>query len=158
MRIRDFILLSIVGVIAVQSVHAEEAPLAVIMAAGHAHSLKKEEVALIFKRKKRLWGDGSKIQPVNLPASSAVRQEFSRAVLGAAPEELQHYWNDLYFNGISPPFVFASEEAVLRFVAETPGAIGYVPYCSVDNRVAIVLVIGASGRAGEEANAVACPR
>ena len=31
-----------------------------------------------------------------------------------------------------------SEEAVIRFVATTPGAIGYVSHCHADHRVIIV--------------------
>ncbi len=100
--------------------------MAVIVAPGHAKELNKEYLTLIFKRKKLFWNDGSKVQPVNLPASNPFRRAFSQAVLGASPEELDKYWNDLYFHGISPPFVLSSERAVMHFVAETPGAIGYV--------------------------------
>ncbi len=131
--------------------------LALIMAPGH-HSLRKDEAAQIFKRKKLFWSDGRKIQPVNLPASSPLRRLFTHSILGSTPEELEKYWNDMYFHGVSPPFVLTSEEAVLRFVAETPGAVGYVGACSVDSRVAAVLYLTPDGRVTEEAQEAGCPR
>jgi len=136
---------------------AAQGPIAVIVAPGQARNLKKDDLALLFKRKKLFWGDGVKAQPVNLPASHPLRRGFSLAVLGHTPEDLEKYWNDLYFHGISPPYVLASEEAMLRFVAETPGAIGYVPYCSADARVAIGFVI-AAGRVLDDLPEVDCGR
>jgi hypothetical protein len=137
---------------------AGDEALAVIVAPGHGKVLKKEDLALVFKRKKLFWSDGGKMQPVNLPASNPLRRVFSQAVLGATPEELEKYWNDMYFHGFSPPFVLGSDEAVLRFVAETPGAVGYVPLCSADSRVAIALVISAAGHVSEDASTVSCTR
>jgi ABC-type phosphate transport system substrate-binding protein len=137
---------------------ATEEPIAVIVAPDHAKSLKKDDLALLFKRKKLFWVDGTKAQPANLPATHPLRRAFSQAVLGHTPEELEKYWNDLYFHGISPPHVLASEEAVLRFIAETPGAIGYVPFCSADSRVAVVLVITANGHIVDEVPVIDCAR
>lgn len=141
----------------VAAVAAEE-PIAVIVAPGHAKGLKRVELTLVYKRKKLFWSDGSKVQPVNLPAANPYRRAFSQAVLGASPEELEKYWNDLYFHGISPPFVLSSRNAVVQFVAETPGAIGYVPYCSADSRVEVALVIGLTGRVGDDPGPVVCPK
>ncbi len=137
---------------------AADEPMAVIVAPGHAKGLRKEDLTLIFKRKKQFWNDGSKVQPVNLPASNPLRRAFSQAVLGASPEELEKYWNDIYFHGISPPFVLSSEHAVMHFVAETPGAIGYVPFCSVDAHVEIALVISAAGHVIDDIASVTCPK
>jgi len=136
---------------------ASEDPIAVIVSSTHAKGLNKESLVLLFKRKKLFWSDGSRAQPVNLPASHPLRRSFSQAVLGHTPEELEKYWNDQYFNGISPPYVLASEEAVLHFVASTPGAIGYVPLCSSDARVVIAFVITSSGHFSEEIPAHDCP-
>jgi len=133
-----------------------EGPIAVIVSPSHARSLKKDDLVLIYKRKKLYWADGGKVQPVNLPASSALRREFSQAVLGASPEELEKYWNDMYFHGISPPYVLSSEEAVLRFVAETPGAVGYVPFCSAAGRANVAFVISPAGHISEEVSGIEC--
>lgn len=101
--------------------------------------LSNEKLALIFKRKRNFWDNGERIQPVNLPPAHPLRRAFSQQVFGRSPEELDDYWRDMYFHGVLPPFVLASEEAVIRFVATTPGAIGYVSACALDHRVTVVL-------------------
>ena len=45
------------------------------------------------------------------------------------------------FHGTSPPYSVQSEEAVIRYVANTKGAIGYIDACKVDERVSAVLWI-----------------
>jgi ABC-type phosphate transport system substrate-binding protein len=138
---------------------AAEEPLAVIVPVNQAKlSIGKSELAAIYRRKKFYWEDGTKIQPVNLPAGSPARRIFSQAILGYAPEELEQYWNDRYFHGVLPPYVLTSEEAVLRFVSETPGAIGYVPYCDADKRVTIVLVISAKGHVSGSSTEISCAK
>lgn len=118
------------------------AEIAVIVASrGPARELDVATLARIYRRKMLHWQDGSKIEPVNLPAAEPLRQSFSRQALKMEPEELEAYWNQQYFQGIFPPYVLSSEEAVLRFVADTPGAIGYVSACAVDARVAVVLYL-----------------
>jgi ABC-type phosphate transport system substrate-binding protein len=124
--------------------------ISVIVAPEAAHpALSHEELALIFKRKKRFWEDGSRIQPVNLPAAHPLRRAFSQDVFGRSPEDLDDYWRDMYFHGELPPYVLNSEEAVIRFVADTPGAIGYVTHCLADHRVSVIAQLD---------NGPACPR
>jgi len=135
-----------------------EKAIAVIVAASPARSLKLEELALIYRRKKLFSSEGTKLNPVNLQASNPLRRMFSRVVLGSSPEDLEKYWNDMYFHGVSPPFVLTSEEAVLRFVAQTPGAIGYVSYCSVDARVSVALVISDSGQVSANTAGIVCQK
>jgi hypothetical protein len=91
-----------------------------------ATSLDADDVRRIFLMRRRLWRDGSRVFPVNLPATSATRLSFSRAMLGRTPRELTEYFNDLYFHGTRPPPVLESDEAVLLYVARTRGAVGYV--------------------------------
>jgi ABC-type phosphate transport system substrate-binding protein len=110
--------------------------LVVIMASDAPHpSLDRETLARIFLRKKTLWDNGEPVAPVNLAASHPMRRLFSQQVLGLTPEELDDYWNAQYFHGVFPPYVVASEEAMLRFVAQSPDAIGYVSACAADHRV-----------------------
>lgn len=89
-------------------------------------SLDDATVRRIFLRRQRFWGDGALVAPVNLPATSPVRDAFSRAVLGRSPRDMAGFWNDQYFHGVQPPPVLDSQRAVLLYVARTPGAIGYV--------------------------------
>lgn len=122
-----------------QSPWAGEA-LAVVMAAGsQPDKLSLETVRLVFNRKSLVDSEGKRWIPVNLPASHPLRRAFSQGVFHALPEDLEEYWNVQYFHGINPPEVLASEEAVLRFVAGTEGAIGYVRASLVDRRVKVLL-------------------
>ena len=122
---------------------ASEPPFAVIAAPGATeHRLTRESVALIFRRKQTYWENGTRIQPVNLPPAHPLRRAFSRAILGHAPEALEDYWREMYFHGVLPPHVLASEEAVVLFVRSTPGAIGYVSTCVPGHGVDVVLSVG----------------
>jgi len=92
----------------------------------------------IFLKRIQVDDSGNPLVALNLPPDEAVREAFSQAVLGRRPGSLQRYWTEQYFHGISPPFVVRSPEAMLRFVAETPGAVGYLALCQVDKRVQVV--------------------
>jgi ABC-type phosphate transport system substrate-binding protein len=121
-------------------------PIAVIVASSQTKRvLSLEDLALIYRRKKLYWPDGSKIVPINLPASSATRRSFSDVVFNEPVEASESYWNSMYFQGVSPPFVAASDEAVMRFVAQSSNALGYVPLCSADKRVNVILVLDSNG-------------
>lgn len=117
----------------------DQGTLAIIVGLDHStKAMTKSELALIFWRKKLFWPNGERIHPVNLNADHIARTQFSTRVLGSTPETQTDYWNGLYFHGISPPHVVKSSEAAIRFVAETHGAIAYIPACTVDERVKIV--------------------
>ncbi len=125
-----------------------EPAIAVIVGPGPTQVLPQSMVAGIFLRKRQFWDNRSPIVPVNLPASHALRRNFSLWLLKRTPEDLQDYWNDRYFHGVLPPPVLASEEAMIRFVAVTPGAIGYVSACLVDKRVLqAALIVSPEGAA-----------
>ena len=79
--------------------------------------------------------------PLNLPPDHVLRQAFSLALFKKGAQELQNYWNQRYFHGITPPYVLGSTQAVVQFVAKTPGAIGYVTRCDLDPRVKEILTL-----------------
>lgn len=98
----------------------------VVNAAVPVSAIGTGEARRIFLLRQRFWRGGRVIAPVNLPAASELRREFSVKLLGRTVKEMTEYWNDLYFHGTEPPPVLESERAVLLYVARTPGAIGYV--------------------------------
>lgn len=120
--------------------HAEESPpLAIIVSSNpeiaFTQQLAVRELSQIYWRKKQYWPNGVRIHPVNLHAEHPLRLYFSKTVLGTLPNEQADYWNGLYFHGTTPPYSVQSEEAVLRYVSNTRGAIGYVNACKLDERV-----------------------
>ncbi len=104
--------------------------------------LTRKSLALIYRRRQNLWPDGSRVHPVNLPASDPLRIAFSRCVLGQSPQDTEDYWRQMYFHGTLPPYVLASQRAVELFVASTMGAIGYVAECPQDAAVKVLMVFG----------------
>ena len=86
----------------------------------------------VYLRRRRIWPDGTPSLPVNLPADHPVRRAFSTRVLGRLPEDLATYWSRLSFEGVRPPPVLQSAQAVCAYVAIEPSAIGYVPPNAVD--------------------------
>jgi ABC-type phosphate transport system substrate-binding protein len=130
-------------VLSMPAAWAFERPFAVITAPGAtARRVTHESVSLIFRRKQNYWESGTRIQPVNLPPTHSLRRAFSQAILGHPPEAMEDYWREMYFHGVLPPHVLASEEAVVIFVSATPGAIGYVSVCVPENGVDVVLMVG----------------
>lgn len=104
-------------------------------------NLSSKNLNLIYWRKQLFWPKGLPIKPVNLRSQNPIRLAFSKTVLGSAPNAQIDYWNGQYFNGVLPPYSVNSEEAVLRYVSNTKGAIGYVNACTLDNRVHALLWI-----------------
>lgn len=135
-----------------------EEVLAVIVPQGFAdETVTAQELGLIFKRKKLFWDDGSRIQPVNMPSDHPLRRQFSLRVMKSQPESQSQYWNSMYYHGVFPPHVVGSSEAMLRYVAETRGAIGYVEACKTDSRVKPLLWILPAGGVSQTAPALDCP-
>ncbi len=118
-------------------------PIAVVVGHGQApaDAISAVQVQGLFARKRLLWDGELAVVPVNLAASHPVRRAFSLGVFKRSPEQMQDYWNEQYFHGVLPPPVLASEEAVLRFVVATRGAVGYVGICNVDRRVDVIAVV-----------------
>lgn len=115
----------------------------VIVNGARTAELGAEEIAQIYLKKRRFWGDGTPILPVNRNADADTRSAFDRAIFGDLQRRLPVYWNRAYFQGVLPPLTLASDEAVRRFVATEPRAIGYVRADAVDDSVRVVLTLEA---------------
>lgn len=102
---------------------------------GLAPDVHPDELGLIFWRKKLYASHGQALHPVNLHSEHPLRLKFSQQVLHSSPRSQVNYWNGLYFHGVQPPYTVQSEEAMIRYVAETDGAIGYIDACHVDERI-----------------------
>ena len=137
MHARGTLVVAFALLLAAANACAEE--IAVIVHPARAANLDADELAQIYLKQRRYWGDGARIVPVNHGSTSALRDAFARAVLALTPEQLSRYWNRQYFEGVLPPATLASDEAVLRFVAGEKRAIGYVRASAVNSSVRVVL-------------------
>ena len=84
------------------------------------------QIAAIYLLRIATWPDGSHVVPVNREATSQTRETFTMTVLQQDNTSLAAYWNELHFMGKQPPVVQESEQAVLAFVQNVPGSIGYI--------------------------------
>jgi ABC-type phosphate transport system substrate-binding protein len=132
-----FLLLALFGALPAQA----QDRLAVIVRADRTADLSREEVGQIFLKKRRFWREGAAIVPVNRNASSIARELFTNLVFDQPARFLNRYWNRQYYQGVLPPITLASDEAVKRFVALEPHAIGYIDAALVDDSVRVVLVL-----------------
>ncbi len=91
--------------------------------------------------KEIIFINGIKMIPVNLPANSTIRKYFRKYVLGMDEEEISLYWNEKYYEGITPPLVLKSQKAVKEFLKKVKGSIGYITKKYLDKDLKILCVI-----------------
>ena len=84
------------------------------------------EIAQLFLKKKTKWPSGVAVAPVD-QSSGRIRAAFSQEVLGRDVSAVRAYWQQQIFSGRSTaPDEKPSDAAVIAFVKENLGAIGYV--------------------------------
>ncbi len=88
--------------------------------------------------KKRNFDNQTKVVPVNLIGNERVRTEFELQVLQMDRAEINRYWIESHFQGISPPTTQASLRSIKRFILSVEGGIGYLPRDMVDGELKIV--------------------
>ncbi len=101
----------------------------------------KDELRELYLRRQRLWSNGTRTIPINLPAGDPVRERFTHTILGRSNDDLIAYWNARYFEGITPPTVLPSATAIRAYVKIEPAAIAYLPLPEVDASCRVLLVI-----------------
>jgi ABC-type phosphate transport system substrate-binding protein len=111
----------------------------------------------IYLKKIFMDDNGRPFVPVNLPPENPLRRSLAETLFNKSAQQLQDYWNQRYFQGVAPPYVLGSQEAVVQFVAKTPGAIGYIAACRLDERVKQVFAISLAP-AQRDALEKLCPR
>lgn len=105
--------------------NADAEPVLVVNAATSVQ-LDDEATAKIFLRQVKTFPDGSPAAPVN-QKDNPVTEEFRAKVLKKNAQQFKAYWAQQLFTGGSKPLQeLDGDDAVLKYVAETPGGIGYV--------------------------------
>lgn len=90
-------------------------------------TLNRSEVARMFLKKTTTWNDDTPVLPVDLSASSSVREKFSREIHGKSTATIKNYWQQQIYSGKgTPPPEMPSDEKVISYVESRRGAIGYV--------------------------------
>lgn len=88
---------------------------------------------------KRLPGVG-KISVVDQSTESIAHAEFYNKVAKKRPAQLKAYWARESFTGKGfPPKQLRDDAAIVKWVASTPGALGYVDSSAVNSSVKVLL-------------------
>jgi len=121
------LLASLVASMALELSAAEPGFVVIVRRDEQAAVLDRAFVADAFLKKRTRWPNDEVIHPVDQRREANVRHEFSQAVLKRSVEAVRSYWQQRIFSGrdVPPPEV-DSDAAVIRYVRENPGAIGYV--------------------------------
>jgi hypothetical protein len=105
-------------------------------------ALPRNLARLLFTMRVVRWRNGKKVHVFVLPDRHPVHQEFAKQSLDLYPRQLRRVWDRHLFSGAGTiPAEVDSVEAMLRRVAETPGAIGYLPDDVVSDEVRVIHVI-----------------
>jgi len=139
MHLHAVVLLALLA--AMLAAPARAGDLAVIVHPDREVALSPDELAQIYLKRRRFWENGEPIVAVNRNSSSEARRDFGRMVFGKRATQLVVYWNRQYFRGVLPPATLASDEAVRRFVAGEPLAIGYIDPELVDPSIRVLLLL-----------------
>ncbi|HEV7990240.1 MAG TPA: hypothetical protein VGP25_00350 [Gemmatimonadaceae bacterium] len=90
-------------------------------------AISRSKLSRIFLKQDANFPAGQPAAPVDLVASSPVREAFSKAVLGRGAGPVKTFWQQQVFAGrSSPPPQKPTDAEVVAFVSSTPGAVGYV--------------------------------
>ena len=92
-----------------------------------ASDLPRDVVADVFLKANTRWPDGTAMKPVDQKPDTNVRKAFSDRILRRSVAAVRSYWQQRIFSGREvPPPELESDDAVVRYVREHRGAVGYV--------------------------------
>jgi len=88
------------------------------------------------------WSDGTPIKVYVLPGKNATHISFSKKILNTLPHNLQRNWDRMVFSGTGQsPLVVNSESEMMKKVATTRGAIGYVERVKDKSNIKVLYVL-----------------
>lgn len=104
-------------------------------------TITKKDLVDIFKQKKTLWGDNEKLSVVLLEGGET-HKLFLKTYLGKTPIQYTLYWKKLVFTGKGNiPITFRTEKNLMKHVALTGGAIGYISNKIKPHRVKVIKIV-----------------
>ena len=106
----------------------------VVVMGASAAPLTKDQVANVY------LGKNADLKPVDLPESSAIRQDFYKKATDRDAAQVKAVWARLTFTGGGqPPKEMADAAAVKKAVSADPKTVGYIDKADVDSSVKVVL-------------------
>jgi len=103
--------------------------------------LSPSTVRALFNMRLLQWPDGTPVRIYVLPDGNALHRQFCKRYLGVFPHQLRYSWNRKVFSGMGQfPQQVKSVEEMRQRIADTPGAIGYLPEELIDESVRAIEV------------------
>jgi ABC-type phosphate transport system substrate-binding protein len=100
-------------------------------------SLTRNDIKGIFLGEKVLWNNQQKITFVILKTKA--HEDFLEKYIGNTPAQYRNYWKKMVFTGKSKsPRAFDTAEEIIEYVANTGGAVGYIPSEAYHDKVKII--------------------
>ena len=99
----------------------------VIVKAGHSSTeIPRRRLKKLLLGKSRKWPSGEKVILAVL-THGPTHEHFIKKHARKTPKQFTNYWRKLVFSGKGKmPKSFSSETELIKFVARTPGALGYI--------------------------------
>ncbi len=102
-------------------------------------SLSQKDVQAIFLNKKNSLANG-KVK-IAVQKNAVVHEAFLKTYVKKSPTQFKRYYKKLVFTGKGKaPKLVADDNAMLAFVASTPGALGYVSEGSALDQVKVIKI------------------
>jgi ABC-type phosphate transport system substrate-binding protein len=114
--------------------------LVVVHSSNPAASLDKSAVKTHYLKQAGEWTDGNKVRPVDCEGDA--RQGFIGKVLQMSSKDYERYWLERkYAAAESPPKQVDDDEAVLKYVGASKGAIGFLDSGSLGDNKKVKVVL-----------------
>lgn len=104
-------------------------------------SVTRNEARLLFLMRRPQWPNGQAVQVFVLAEDHPQHQAFCKQNLRIYQRKLRQAWERRLYSGTGQaPVRVDSEEAMLKRVSSTPGAIGYLPEDKINDHVKILQI------------------
>jgi ABC-type phosphate transport system substrate-binding protein len=104
-------------------------------------TIEKSELLDFFTGDKSFWDDGTPVIVFDLKPKGEIRDTFYN-FLEMSPTRIKSLWMKRMLSGdADPPEFLESEDKMLKKVATTPGAIGFMDQSKVNDDVKVLLTI-----------------
>jgi len=99
--------------------------------------LSKSAIKKIYLKKKLFYAN-QKLLPINLLAQDKIRMVFESRVLGMQREDINDYWIEQHYHGITPPITQKSYRSLSEFIKNVKGSIGYLSKRNVNKKMRVL--------------------
>jgi ABC-type phosphate transport system substrate-binding protein len=138
MKTISFRRLGLLALVAFTCLRAGAAPALIANKNVAGEKLDAATLKSVFLGKKVAWDGAGRITLAVLKGGP-VAEEFLKGAVDLTPSAFINHWRRLAMTGGgTAPKAFEKEEDLRKFVAETPGAIGYVDRANADDSVVIL--------------------